>query len=151
MQNEITALQTQVNNLPTGGGLINQTLTWTNAALKAGTGLAFGTAAPNTIIIPVCMAFQLNYGGTSAFTSEPSVKPEYGGVAYGGNISVASFWESTETSMALCQFTAGFTATTIPSTWINVQPILTLSAGITGNAAGDNTVTIYMTYLVLSV
>lgn len=139
--------------------LLTTAVTWSNAALKAGTSLTVLAAqGAGTVIVPVSCVFKFVYGGNNAFTNSPTsqinfstvngTRPIFTGPAAGG------FWQATSSAYAFLNIqplTGGFLQTYNNTVSENTAVSATLSIPLTGNASGDNTVKIIMTYFLVSI
>lgn len=146
LEGDIIDLQDQIDAI-TAGEPQSVVATWSNADIKANTPLAL-VAAPgaNKFIFVDDIIVRFNYGGTNAWTSSPSIFLTYGGVA-GGSLAVG--WTNAFTIYDLVDSTGLVPIT--PANLVNTALTFTLSAPPTGNAAGDNTVTVKVYYTVVDV
>jgi hypothetical protein len=135
---------------PPGGGLLSTgSVTWSNAALKAGTALTLvASAGAGVVIVPVQAVYKFNYGGTNAFTSNPTADIGFGttqgtSIKLNGPSSIGTFWMATANEYYLTTMN-GITLTAVAAE--NTAIYARLSAALTGNAAGNNTVTVQLIY-----
>nr|QKV51037.1 hypothetical protein [Crucivirus sp.] len=125
-------------------------MTWSNADLKANNALTVLTAqGAGKMIQPISWFIKLNYGGNNAFVGSPNCNIQYNGVTETAFSSLgSSFWTATQSFICYnpsVNFEAAATA-------LENQTIsLKLSAGVTGNAANDNTVTVILNYAVTTI
>jgi hypothetical protein len=128
-------------------------ITWTNAALKAGTSLLILAAQGNgVVIIPVSVVIKLVYGGSNAFTNAPTYTLNYGSV--NGTALALTIVGSVAFSEATANFyhmEAQISATNSALACENLAVYATLNAAMTGNAAGNNTIKVNMLYYLLSI
>lgn len=125
-------------------------ITWTNAALKAGTSLLLLAAqGSGVIIVPVCISYKFIYGGTNVFTNSSNSQINYGTLYNTSTIASATlnnftFWQASANQYFLENPGIGtvFTATVAENTSVYA----TLFTALTGNAAGDNTAVVQMIY-----
>lgn len=100
----------------------------------------------NKFILIDDLIIRFNYGGTNAWTSNPQIQILYNGVLIQ---SIAPTWTSTFTKYDPID---GFALMQIAGTdFVNQAVSLGLSAAPTGNAAGDNTITIWCNYTIVDV
>lgn len=122
-------------------------VTWSNADLKAGNNLLLvpGQGA-GTVIVPDLMFMVMNYGGTNAWTSNPATSLLSNGVTMGG-LTTAT-WTDVFTKIIYVAFPSyNGQNTNVENGAISLH----LSAAPTGNAAGDNTVTVFFYYKILNI
>jgi len=139
---EVNQLQQNVQTFATNS------LTWTNAQLKAGTPLTIVPAqGPGFVVIISGIYLRMNYGGTNVFTNSPAINIDYNGILSASlAIDVNVFWQSAANTVSVNE---GPNMASLLSNFDNQPVILNLTAALTGNAAGDNTVTVIAEYQVI--
>lgn len=158
-----TTILTMSGGVPTwsaaaGGGFIMANTVLTSAQVKALRATPITVvAAPGAgkFINVVSIAYKLTYGGTSAFTAAvgQTIAVAYTNVS-GTTISTSGFSNS---SITATSNQIGYCVTTnslgIAATSRENQPLVAFNATtteITGNAANDNTITVSVTYQILT-
>jgi len=117
--------------------------------LKAGTALTLVPAqGANTIIVPISCITKHVYGGTNVWSNLPTTSLNYGGIEV---IAVVQnpVWTTAGNAFGLGYNIGSDTAT--EAQCVNLDLTLTLSAALTGNAAGDNTAIVSTKYIIVSV
>lgn len=112
-------------------------------------------AAPGSgkVIRPVCCDVKLNYGGTNAFTNGQNFALKHGGSGGTsmGTINVASMLGGTANAYTINNVMMG--SNNVAATVLENAALFVQNSGateISGNAAGDNTVTVTLLYYILS-
>lgn len=137
----------------TGASILVATPTLTSAQIKAiNTSPPTLISAPGSgkIIFPLSCSAKFNYGGTNAFTLGGQINIVYG-IASAPIIMNAIFDVTAMRGTAsvyghIIMFTSHGTAATCE----NAAMSAFAAADFTGNAAGNNTLTFYITYLILT-
>lgn len=129
------------------GTFLNQT-TYTNAAIKAGSALTIVPAqGAGTYVQVQNIDMRFNYGGNNNFTSTQVLNVNWGANFWYSINPGAGFWEATANRIYNSYPTnTNDLLSNVENMPINVQ----LAAGLTGNAAADNTVTIDCYYKVVT-
>lgn len=139
-----------------GGGLLTATVTLTSAEVKACLATPITLLAAQgagTVIVPVSLTGQMNYGGTNAFSNGQNILVSFTGVT--------TFMISTANLLNSSQVVATDTRVSFHSSFIQQSSSASISnvamvirnggaTEITGNAANDNTITVTMKYYVLT-
>lgn len=163
----LTLTQTGATNvtLPTSGTLATTTqvvtyqaatLTLTSAqvlALRATPIQIVAAPGAGKVIRPVCCDVKMTYGGTNAFTNGQNFTLKHGsgsGTSM-GTVNTASMLNGTTTAYTINNVMMG--SNSVAATIMENQSLVVQNGGaseITGNAAGDNTVTVTLLYYILS-
>lgn len=142
-----------VSSVPTAEvSLTTFTTTITNAQLKAGTPITLISAGgAGTIIYVTSANFKLNYGGNNAFSNTPTAGISYSTTTTNALITIgASFWTATSNYYSIPSPYNAVSLAADASALENAAISWVMSAASTGNAANDNTVTVEIKYLTLT-
>lgn len=133
-----------VSSAPPTGSLFFTQLNVTNAQLKTAFSLQLIPAqGANTVIVPIFVGWKLKYGGSNVFTNNPTTRLNYS-TAVASNIIATNnagnaFWQQASDTF----FFAYPQINELSSSNItNVAVYYNSGLAATGNAAGDNTVTV---------
>jgi len=136
------------------GNVLSNVVTYSNANMRAApVAITLVPAAgAGTVLIPLCYSLKMAYGGTNAFTNAPGFLMRWNDSAAGGASTTVglstTFWQSTASGWG---YFVGSVQNQLLSVFEN-QPLTTkLNAGVTGNAANNNTVEITTYYIVVPV
>jgi hypothetical protein len=141
------------SQLATAGVLQSLNFSMTNAQIKAGNAVTLVAAqGSGIVIVPVAITLKLVYGGSNAFTSAPTIFIQYG-ITIGSNDS----WQISTTT-TFFEATSNFYITTPPLVKNQIaytsieNTALTIGfTAVTGNAAGDNTITGNLLYYLITI